>query len=65
MAEKNAVTKAQSETVTLGQAVCTPCGKPATRLVDGEPSCEVHIERVYEHQLEDYTPRTPSGKRVA
>jgi protein-arginine kinase activator protein McsA len=35
--------------------VCTMCGKPATQLVDGEPSCESHIEQVYEHQVEDYT----------
>jgi hypothetical protein len=37
--------------------VCTMCGQPATQLVDGEPSCEAHIEQVYEHQLEDYTSR--------
>ena len=35
--------------------VCTLCGKPATQLVDGDPSCENHIEQVYEHQVEDYT----------
>jgi hypothetical protein len=35
--------------------VCTMCGKLATQLVDGEPSCAVHVEQVYEHQLEDYT----------
>lgn len=34
--------------------VCTMCGKPATQLVDGEPSCADHIEQVYEHQVEDY-----------
>ncbi|MGC2193758.1 MAG: hypothetical protein WA628_03715 [Terriglobales bacterium] len=36
-------------------AVCTMCGKPATQLVDGEPSCADHVEQVYEHQLEEYT----------
>ena len=35
--------------------VCTLCGKPASQLVDGEPSCEDHIEQIYEHQVEDYT----------
>lgn len=34
--------------------VCTMCGKPATQLVDGEPSCGDHIEQIYEHQVEDY-----------
>lgn len=34
---------------------CTMCGKPATQLVDGEPSCMDHVEQVYEHQVEDYT----------
>lgn len=34
--------------------VCTMCGKPATQLVDGEPSCADHVEPVYEHQVEDY-----------
>lgn len=37
------------------EAVCIICGKPATELVDGDPSCEEHIELVYENQLEDYT----------
>jgi len=35
--------------------VCSLCGKPASQLVDGEPSCEDHIEPIYEHQVEDYT----------
>jgi hypothetical protein len=35
--------------------LCTLCGKPATQLVDGEPSCARHVEQVYEHQVEDYT----------
>lgn len=34
---------------------CTICHKPATRMVDGEPSCEQHAQLVYENQLEDYT----------
>jgi hypothetical protein len=34
---------------------CKICGKPATRLVDGEPSCNEHAELVYEDQVEDYT----------
>ncbi|HEY7096833.1 MAG TPA: hypothetical protein VH437_08920 [Terriglobales bacterium] len=34
---------------------CTVCRKPATRLVDGEPSCEQHANLIYENQLEDYT----------
>lgn len=34
---------------------CKICGKPATRLVDGEASCEEHAELVYEDQVEDYT----------
>jgi hypothetical protein len=36
-------------------SLCTICGKAATRLVDGEPSCVDRIEQVYEHQVEDYT----------
>jgi uncharacterized Zn finger protein (UPF0148 family) len=36
-------------------SVCPICGKPATQLVDGEPSCADHIEQVYEHQVEEYT----------
>ena len=34
---------------------CPICGKPATQLVDGDPSCADHVEQVYEHQVEDYT----------
>jgi hypothetical protein len=34
---------------------CKICGKPANRLVDGEPSCQEHAELVYEDQVEDYT----------
>lgn len=36
-------------------SVCIVCGKPATRQVDGDPSCEEHAELVYEDQLEKYT----------
>jgi hypothetical protein len=35
--------------------VCSICAKPATQSVDGDPSCDEHIEQVYEHQVEDYT----------
>jgi hypothetical protein len=34
--------------------VCTLCGRPAVQLVDGEPSYALHVEQVYEHQVEDY-----------
>jgi len=34
--------------------LCAICGKPTTRLVDGEPSCDYHANQVYEHQMEDY-----------
>lgn len=37
-----------------GARLCTLCGKPATQLVDGEPSCALHVEQVHEHQVEDY-----------
>ena len=36
-------------------SICTVCQKPATRTVDGEPSCEQHAQLVYGNQLEDYT----------
>ena len=39
------------------EQVCVICGKPAARMVDGDPSCEEHAELVYEDQLEDYTLR--------
>jgi len=38
-----------------GQSLCIICGKPATRVVDGDPSCDQHAELVYEDQLERYT----------
>jgi len=38
-----------------GPMVCVICGKTATRMVDGEPSCEEHTELVYEDQVEDAT----------
>ncbi len=34
---------------------CKICQKPATRLVDGDPSCDEHAELVYEDQVEEYT----------
>ena len=33
---------------------CVIYAAPATRLVDGEPSCEGNVARVYEHQVEDH-----------
>ena len=36
-------------------SVCSICGKPATQLVDGDPSCAEQVEQVYEHQVEDFT----------
>lgn len=42
---------------------CVICGKPATRMVDGEPSCETHAELVYEHQVEDYTKQNAESER--
>ena len=36
-------------------SVCVICGKPATRDIDGDASCEEHIELVYEDQVERYT----------
>jgi len=45
----------KSESVVNASSACIICGKPATRVVDGEPSCEEHAELVYEDQLEKYT----------
>ena len=36
-------------------SVCIVCGKPATRDIDGDPSCNEHAELVYEDQVETYT----------
>jgi hypothetical protein len=33
---------------------CVIYAAPATRLADGEPSCENNFVLVYEHQLEDH-----------
>jgi len=46
-----------AETPVENPSVCVICGSPATRTVDGQPSCEGHAELVYEHQLEAYTQR--------
>ena len=35
--------------------VCVVCGKPATNTLDGECTCDEHVELVYEDQVEDYT----------
>jgi hypothetical protein len=45
----------RSESEAKTSSVCIICGKPATRVVDGDPSCDEHIELVYEDQLEKYT----------
>lgn len=45
------------EKVAENPSVCVVCGKPSTRVVDGQASCEEHAELVYEDQLEDYTQR--------
>ena len=37
------------------KSVCVICGQPATQTVDGDPSCDVHVELVYEDQVENYT----------
>ncbi len=34
---------------------CVICHKPATQTIDGQPSCDIHAELIYENQLEDYT----------
>ncbi len=47
--------KDQGKSKTEETPKCKICGKPATRLVDGEPSCEEHAELVYEDQVEAYT----------
>jgi len=47
--------RAQTAIEPIPGATCRICGKPATRLVDGDPSCEAHAELVYEDQVEKYT----------
>jgi hypothetical protein len=45
----------KSESPKLNPAsVCSICRKPATQLVDGEPSCAEHVGQIHEHQVEDY-----------
>jgi len=44
-----------SEIESPNKSVCVICGRPATQIVDGDPSCEEHIELVYEDQVESYT----------
>ena len=48
-------TKPAADSVPQKLSVCIICGKPATRDVDGDPSCEEHAELVYEDQVERYT----------
>jgi len=54
MASKNKVKKPEAKTAAAG-LVCIICGKPATRVLDGDPSCDEHLELVYEDQVEKYT----------
>ena len=44
-----------ADKVVSSPLVCMICGHIATRLVDGDPSCEEHTELVYEDQVEAYT----------
>ncbi len=46
--------KAGSLPAKAGQE-CIICGKPATQVLDGDPSCNEHVELVYEDQVEKYT----------
>lgn len=39
---------------------CVICSKPATTFVDGDPSCDGHVELVYEDQVEEYTKKHQS-----
>ena len=55
MEKRKEVTEGGLKTEDNTKLVCSMCGRPATQLVDGEPSCAAHIEQVYEHQVEDYT----------
>ena len=43
------------ETPAQPTSVCVVCGKPATRKLDGECTCDEHAELVYEDQVESYT----------
>jgi hypothetical protein len=52
---KAKVEKLEVQGTGVEKPACTLCGRPASQLVDGEPSCEDHIEQIYEHQVEDYT----------
>jgi hypothetical protein len=64
--EKTSSCPVKSEPTKPGEsAACSICGKPATELVDGEPSCKDHIEQVYEHQMEDFTRARLQKQRVA
>jgi len=55
MKSKAEVLEKAEQVPAKSNAVCIICGKPATDLVDGDPSCEEHIEMVYEDQVENYT----------
>jgi hypothetical protein len=43
------------EKTVLPSSVCVVCGKPATRTLDGDFTCDEHAELVYEDQVENYT----------
>jgi len=53
--EKAKVEKLDAPQTKTTGSVCSLCGRAATQRVDGEPSCDDHIEQIYEHQVEDYT----------
>ena len=55
MKAKESASVMEASTVDDKVSVCTICGKPTARLVDGEPSCEEHAALIYENQLEDDT----------
>ena len=55
MKAKESVAVMEASKVDDKVSVCTICGKPTARLVDGEPSCEEHAALIYENQLEDDT----------
>lgn len=48
----NAEIQARQEAPAAGR--CVSCGAPATEMVEGDPSCELHVQQVWENHLEDY-----------
>jgi hypothetical protein len=55
MKSKSKKPKKATPTAAKAGQVCIICGKPATRVLDGDPSCDEHLELVYEDQVEKYT----------